>query len=149
MLVELLTAFLAAIQIEQDMGSIESISAKKIVELGVEVLHTFRERSFFGKLMTVLSTSSRCEEPRIDNNWQDSFREYFSCLTCSQHREIYEVLAIYMIITFFLLFFSFYTIIMILVKKNVTIKKSSVQQSISLVNINDIENGRNRSRRGV
>lgn len=143
-----LAAILAIRNQDQEMGAVESISAKKIVELGLEVFQSFKERSFWGKMMTVLSSSSRCSEPKINDAWQDSMREYFLCLTSSQHREIYEALAIFLILTFLVLVLCFFTIVMVVVKKNLTIK-STVQQSVRMVNINEIENGRSRSRRAT
>lgn len=76
-----------------------------------------------------------------------SMREYFICMTCSQHRGIYEALAIYLILTFVILAFLFFTIVVVLSKKTLGAKKNNVKQSMRMVNINEIENGNVRSRR--
>lgn len=129
--------------LEINMGAANSVSADKILELGLEVLNDFRGLTFWGKMIKVLSTPGHCNTPGdITTDWRDTIREYFGCMMASQDREVYEVLFLYLVITIVVFVLSIFSLLLVVGRKKLKSGKDQV------VPINEMESGRSRRKTG-
>lgn len=120
-----------------NMGSGASVSAEKIVELGVNILEDFRGLSLSGKMIRVLSIQGQCQKPKdLTSEWQDTIRDYFECMMASQHREVYELLAIYLVLTVVVSVLLIFTVLLVLGKK------FNSRKNPKDVSLNEAETGR-------
>lgn len=125
------------------MGSCASIPMDQILKLGLEVIGEFKGKSLIGKILSVLATPSECDSARPRNYFNvEAYEPYLRCMNGSQHKDVYEVLAFLLAIIIIIFILIMFVVTVVLVRKHVTLKKSSSNSNhfnARLTNINCVD----------
>lgn len=116
----------------------------QILSLGIRVIEEFRGKSFFGKIISVLTTPSEWEssKPRSYYN-HEAYEPYLRCMNGSQHKDVYEILAFLLAIIIIVFILITFVLVVVLVRKHVSLKNfSSNHLTARLTNINTFDRPR-------